>query len=64
MNTLRYFKNTNDARAYRYNNGTGGWIFAPDDGGESILFPPSMPPSAIFNHRAVKGQSGALIGSQ
>ena len=61
--TFRTFATNQDARDYRYANGTGGWIFAPEDGSESILFPPEMTPSAICNHPMTKGRSGALIAN-
>lgn len=57
------FDTPQDAKDYRYVNGSGGWIFAPDDGGKSVLFPPDMPPIAIFNHPYTTGRSGELIGS-
>ena len=46
MNNFRTFPSAQAARDYRHANGTGGWIFSPDDGGEAILFPPDMPPIA------------------
>ena len=61
---LRYFAGSDDARTYRHENGTGGWIFAPDNGGPAVLFPPHMPPSDIFRRPATRGQSGNLIGCQ
>jgi hypothetical protein len=63
MNNFRTFPSTQAARDYRHANGTGGWIFSPDDGGETILFPPDMPPIAIFHHPMTRGKSGTLIGS-
>ena len=70
MITLRYFPTLDDAMEYRYTNGTGGWIFAPEDAPVSnhyvdvanvILFSPDFTPSMIFNHPATKGRSGKLI---
>lgn len=64
MRTLHTFPTARHAREYRHLHGTGGWIFAPDDGSESILFPPDMMPAQIFRHPMTRGQSGRLIGSQ
>ena len=64
MQVFRTFNTAQDARDYRYENGTGGWIFAPDNGAPSILFPPEVTPTAIFNHPLTKGQTGRLLGSQ
>lgn len=64
MKTLHTFPSLHAAREYRHTHGTGGWIFAPDDGGESVLFPPDMPPSAIFRHPITRGRDGRLIGAQ
>ena len=61
--TLRYFANSTAAREYRHEFGTGGWIFV-DTAGAAVLFPPDFLPARIFNHPAVKGLSGQLIGSQ
>ena len=63
MNSTLTFPSAQAARDFRHAHGTGGWIFSPDDGGEAILFPPHMPPVAIFRHPMTKGKSGALIGS-
>jgi hypothetical protein len=53
---------------YRYKNGLGGWIFAPENDKPSfypfhevILFPSTFTPSDIFNHPFTKGRSGKLI---
>jgi len=64
MKTFRTFTSKQAARDYRHENGTGGWIFAPDDSPESILFPPDMTPTDIFNHVLTEGKSGDLLGSQ
>jgi len=64
MTTFRTFTSKQGAIDYRHENGTGGWIFVPDDGSEPILFPPDMTPTAIFNHALTKGKSGDLLGSQ
>lgn len=60
--TFYTFKTAQDARDYRHQHGTGGWIFAPDNGGPVVLFPPHMPPIEIFHHPMARGQSGNLIG--
>lgn len=52
-----------EARQYRHENGTGGWIFVPEDYGKVVLFPPDLPPSSIFEHPMSRGRSGHLIGS-
>lgn len=57
------FASPQEARDYRHANGTGGWIFAPDDGSECILFQPWVYPALIFRHPMTAGKSGALIGS-
>ena len=69
MQTFRTFGSADEARAYRHENGTGGWIFDPDPGvslsawsAEAILFPPEMTPSSIFRHPLTQGRSGNLIG--
>jgi hypothetical protein len=64
ISTIHEFRTSQDARDYRYDNGTGGWIFADDAGAPVYLFPPHMPPSAIFVHPLTRGRSGKLIGSQ
>lgn len=63
MTTFREFPNVLVARAYRHEHGTGGWIFVAADNGRATLFPPEMPPSAIFRHRLVAGFTGELIGA-
>lgn len=72
MQTIRLFTTVNDAMLYRFENGTGGWIFAPDappatDGycvkAGVILFSPDFTPSAIFHHAITRGQSGRLISA-
>lgn len=64
MVTFRTFRSKQAVRDYRHENGTGGWIFVPDDGSESILFPPDMAPTAIFNHALTAGKSGDLLELQ
>ena len=63
MQQLLIFDNAQQARDYRYENGTGGWIFEPEDNLGSVLFPPDVYPFAIFNHPITKGRSGNLIGN-
>lgn len=63
MQTFRTFPTAQAARDYRYEHGTGGWIFEPDDGADVILFPPEVYPRAILNHPFTRGRSGRLIGS-
>ena len=63
METFKTFPTSQEARTYRHQYGTGGWIFAPEHG-KSILFPPEYYPTMIFHHPFTKGQSGELIGSQ
>lgn len=69
METYLTFPNTQSARNYRYEHGTGGWIFAPDEpevtyADQVILFPPEYTPNMIFNHPFTRGKSGKLIGNQ
>jgi hypothetical protein len=63
MEILRTFTSAKEAREYRHEHGTGGWIFDDDNGSGAILFPPSMPPSHIFHHPITRGRSGQLIGA-
>lgn len=63
MRALLEFDCEVDARQYRHEKNTGGWIFVPEDRGKVILFPPEMPPAHIFNHPISRGRSGLLIGS-
>ena len=71
MQILRTFPTRQEARDYRHEHGTGGWIFSPDIpddntnlySSESILFPPNMAPIDIFNHPITRGRSGDLIGN-
>ena len=63
VSIFRTFKTKQDARDYRYNNSTGGWIFVPEDGTECILFPPEMAPIDIFHHWITKGKVGDLLGN-
>jgi len=62
MQTYRTFNTLQAARDYRFENGTGGWIFAPDSG-DCILFPPEVTPTGIFNHPFTKGKSGKLYAN-
>jgi hypothetical protein len=69
MSTILTFPTAQAARDYRYLNGTGGWIFAPEccEGRfypytESVLFPPEFTPSQIFKHPMTVGRNGHLIG--
>jgi hypothetical protein len=59
METYRTFNNLQSAKDYRYQQGTGGWIFEPESG-PVILFPPTYSPAGIFNHTFTKGKSGKL----
>jgi hypothetical protein len=63
METLRTFPTAKEAREYRYEHGTGGWIFDDNSGSGAILFPPNMPPLHIFHHPMTRGRSGRLIGA-
>lgn len=63
--TYHEFDTLTEARAYRQEHGTGGWIFVEQDHiGPAILFPPDMAPIDIFNHAMTRGMTGRLIGSQ
>jgi hypothetical protein len=68
METYRTFPTLDDARKYRHEHGTGGWIFSPEKDGsqfypfhDCILFPPSFTPSQICVHPFTKGRGGKLI---
>ena len=63
MKTFRTFKTTQEARDYRHQNGTGGWIFSPIDNSDSILFPPEFTPTAIVNHPTTCGKTGFLFAN-
>ena len=63
MNTYLEFNNLQSAREYRHANGTGGWIFADEETGKAILFPPEFCPFAIFHHWITKGRTGELVGA-
>lgn len=63
MKTYREFDTIEEARTYRHEHGTGGWIFEPENGGPVILFPPHMSPAEIFYHPITGGQAGNLIGA-
>lgn len=62
MQTFLSFPNAQDARTYRRDHGTGGWIFVSEQTGVATIFPPDMTPTAIFHHPIARGQSGDLIG--
>ena len=62
MTTLREFGTAKEAREYRHEHGTGGWIFAPDGGGRAVLFPPDMSPSDIMGHPMTRNRTGEIIG--
>jgi hypothetical protein len=62
MEKFYTFPNLQDARDYRHINGTGGYIFEPENNNDPvILFPPDYPPSKIFYHHFTRGKSGRLI---
>ena len=63
VESIHMFENAVDARTYRHENGTGGWIFDPEHGGPTYLFPPGLPPIRIFNHELTHGKTGQLIGA-
>jgi hypothetical protein len=60
---LIVFDALEEAREWRCKRGVGGWIFVFENEGLAVLFPPHMPPTAIFLHPLTKGHSGRLIGS-
>jgi hypothetical protein len=62
MTTFRVFTSLAEARAYRHEHGTGGWIFEDEQTMQATLFPPDMTPTPIFHHPLAKGKSGKLIG--
>lgn len=57
------FDTAEEARKYRHEQGSGGWIFEHADNGQAILFPPHMPPMSILRHPLTKGNCGRLIGT-
>ena len=63
MQTYRQFTTVGEARMYRHENGTGGWIFVSAADNSATLFPPEMPPTAIFHHPLTRGLSGELLAS-
>jgi len=62
VDTFLTFYSEQDARTYRHEHGTGGWIFVPEDPGPIVLYPPNYSPSMIFHHPMVRGLTGNLIG--
>ena len=62
MKAFYQFDTAQQARDYRHQHGTGGWIFVSEQTGKATIFPPCMPPSAIMLHPLLRGQSGDLIG--
>ena len=62
MRTLYEFDTLEEAREYRHEHGTGGWIFEPEHGGCCVLFPPDMYPMNIMIHPITYHRSGKLIG--
>jgi hypothetical protein len=63
MQTFRTFTTAQEARDYRHEYGTGGWILVPENGsGPVVLFPPDMAPTAILRHPLSRGVTGDLIG--
>ena len=65
MNTYKTFATKTDARTYRHEHGTGGWIFVPEyqkptfyPFHEVILFPPEFSISGVFNHPFTQGRTG------
>lgn len=71
MLTFHAFDTVQQARDYRHNHGTGGWIFAADNAPPGrhysvpaiVLFPPEMTPAQIVNHPLTNGLSGKLLGN-
>ena len=63
MRLIREFTTTQEARDYRHEHGTGGWIFAPDGNGNAVLFPPDMSPSDIMGHPMTRNRTGDIIGA-
>lgn len=59
---FRTFETSNAARQYRRETGCGGWILVDSATGQATIFPPEMPPSAIFRHPIARGVTGELIG--
>lgn len=59
---LLLFSNASDAREYRRREGTGGWIFSNAE--MTILFPPDLTPTGVFDHPVARGKEGKLIGCQ
>lgn len=63
MQTFRVFATLQEARDYRHQHGTGGWIFECEATREATIFPPEMPPTAILHHPLTRGKTGNLIGA-
>lgn len=61
--TWRLFDCTEDAIAFRREQGTGGWIFSIADNDEAILFPWQMPPREVLDSVFVRNRDGYLIGA-
>lgn len=59
---LLLFPSALAARQYRHEHGTGGWIFTNQ--AMTILFPPDVTPTGVFNHPVTRNHEGELIGCQ
>ncbi len=55
------FVSLQQARDYRHQNGTGGWIFENEATKVAVLFPPYMAPISIFHHPMTRGCTGRLV---
>lgn len=71
MLTFHCFDTPQQARDYRQEHGTGGWIFAADNAPAGrhyatpvvILFPPEMTPTTIAHHPLTAGMFGRLLSN-
>ena len=59
MFTFHTFETVDDAHAYRKANGSGGWVFASENG-LVVLFPHGFTPSRVFDHPFTQHANGKL----
>ena len=65
VTTYHTFGSEAEAVEFRSKNGTGGWIFVPNEKPDQymqcILFDPKFTPSQVLTHIFTAGRSGRLV---
>lgn len=61
MKTYRTFDTAEEAKTYRREHGTGGFILVCEKTDAAILFPPDMTPTPIMLHPLARGITGTLL---